>query len=98
MFDWDEKKNKANFDKHKIRFEDAKEVFSGHYPSWTFPDAREDYNEDRFITIGPLSPDVMLVVVHTQRNGKIRIISARKANQRERRKYYEYLEKKTMGD
>lgn len=98
MFDWGEKKNKTNFKKHKIRFEDAKEIFSGPFVPWTFQDMRKDYKEARYITIAPISENAMLVVVHTKRQGKVRIISARKANKRERRKYYEYLEKKTEGN
>ena len=86
-FEWDENKNQANFKKHGIYFEEAVEIFKNNYFTWI--DERKDYKEVREITIGKLHKNILIVMVHTDRFGIIRIISARKANQRERRKYYE---------
>lgn len=98
MFEWDEKKNKANYEKHGISFDEAGEIFTGEEPFLTFPDTRKDYGESRYISIGVLSKNALLVVAHTHREGRIRIISARKANKRERRKYYAYLKETTKSD
>jgi hypothetical protein len=49
---WDKQKNEANFKKHGIHFEEAKEIFSG--PVLTFKDSRADYGEVRKISIGEI--------------------------------------------
>jgi uncharacterized DUF497 family protein len=90
-FEWDPEKSKSNLKKHGISFEEAKEIFLG--PVLTAQDRRKDYGEKRFISIGALSGVVFLVVAHTDRKGKVRIISARKANQTERKFYYEHFKK-----
>lgn len=88
-FEWDEKKNSLNYEKHGLRFEDAEFVFSS--KTISFIDDREDYGEQRFITLGELKNRV-IVVVHTQRNFVTRIISMRKANEREKKIYLKRLE------
>lgn len=92
-FEWDTEKNKTNLSKHGISFEEAVEIFSG--PIFTAEDKRKDYGEKRMISIGVLSGIVVLLVAHVDRKGKTRIISARKANQKEKGLFYEYLKKKT---
>ena len=62
----------------------AADVFAG--PTLTVEDGRQDYGEVRFITIGFLG-DAMVVLVWTPRDDASRIISMRKANERERRLY-----------
>ncbi|MFC1570009.1 BrnT family toxin [bacterium] len=83
-FEWDDKKNQSNFEKHGICFEDVCEVFK--YPRFTILDDRIDYSETRYISIGIIAPDIQVVTVYTERDENIRIISARKANARERKK------------
>jgi len=56
----------------------------------SFKDDREDYGEERFITLGELKSRVV-VVVHTQRDFITRIISMRKANEREKKIYFKRL-------
>ena len=88
-FEWDEAKNQANIRKHGIDFNDVPELFK--HPVITSPDVREDYGEQRWISVGMLRTTV-LVVVHTKRYGDvIRIISARKATRREADKYAEEI-------
>jgi uncharacterized DUF497 family protein len=84
-FSWDDRKNSANFKKHGITFSEAGKVFSG--PVYTYPDDRNDYAEPRRIAVGLM--DVRLVTVVFVERGEelIRIISARKANNLERRLY-----------
>lgn len=86
-FEWGEDKAARNLRKHHIRFEDALPAFRDPF-AIEFEDDRFDYGEPRYILIGMVEPDV-LVVVHTERNDRIRIISARKAEPNERRWYYE---------
>jgi uncharacterized protein len=88
-FEWDADKNRANFAKHGVRFEDAVRVFEGH--TITHADNRFDYGEERYVSIGYVVPGVALVVVHVQRGEGMRIISARPANKRERQEYHEYI-------
>lgn len=92
-FEWDAHKDAANRKKHGLSFDEAKEIFSGPVLTWT--DMRRDYGEPRQISIGELSGAVVIVVAHTPHEGRIRIISARKANQKERKNYHECFKKKT---
>lgn len=62
----------------------AGEVFDG--PTLTVEDDRRNYGEPRYITVGFLD-DAMVVLVWTPRNDRYRIISMRKANERERKHY-----------
>ena len=84
-FGWDEKKNRTNIRDHGIRFEDAQRIFDG--PVLTEIDERYNYDEIREISLGLLEGVVVLMVVHTDRNNITRLISARKATPRERRRY-----------
>ena len=94
QFEWDEAKNEANQIKHDIAFEEAALIFAG--LTLTEPDERRDYGEAREISIGQLAEQVVIVVVHTDRNGVTRLISARTANRTERRRYYDYCKKITQ--
>ena len=93
-FSWDEQKNQVNFKKHGIRFEEAALIFESVH--FTRIDPRDYYDEQdqieiREITIGTPGGGVVLVVCHTDRNSQTRIISARKATSKERRKYDESI-------
>jgi uncharacterized DUF497 family protein len=85
-FEWDEQKAAGNLKNHKVAFEEAATVF-GDALSSTFPDPDHSLEEDRFITIGTSDRGRMLMVSHTDRKGRVRIISARKATRRERKAY-----------
>jgi uncharacterized DUF497 family protein len=87
-FEWDEDKAAGNRKKHKVAFDEAATVF-GDALSSTFPDPDHSMEEDRFITIGTSDRGRVLIVSHTDREGRIRIISARKATRRERKGYEE---------
>ncbi|VAW41009.1 hypothetical protein MNBD_CHLOROFLEXI01-2645 [hydrothermal vent metagenome] len=75
-FAWDNGKRLANLQKHTIDFEDAITIFDGDIV--TVEDARFNYGEQRFITLGLLKGRV-IAVVHTEKSEITRIISARKA-------------------
>lgn len=85
VFEWDEKKRAANIAKHKVDFDWA--VYIWDQPTFDRPDRRWDYGEERFVSYGVVA-DLVLAVVWTQRGGAIRLISARKANEDERKAYH----------
>ena len=87
-FEWDENKNQSNQQKHDISFEEASEIFR--YPMYETADTRRDYGEVRYIGIGRNNQMVVLTVVFTERESRIRIISARRASKNERKLYYGY--------
>lgn len=89
MYEWDEKKSQKNLSERGLDFSDAEKVFSG--PCLTFEDTRFDYGEPRFITFGLLERR-LVVIAHTPRGDNTRIISMRKANDREKKIYQERLE------
>ena len=93
-FEWDDEKNRINEEKHLITFEEASAIFAGDV--LTFIDDRFDYGETRLISFGELyladvEATVVIVVVHTERSGRVRIISARRASRKEREAYYEHV-------
>ncbi len=94
-FDWDPAKNEANLNKHGISFDEARHIFDG--PILTRVDDRQDYGENRHISLGALSTAAVVVVIHTERGDKIRLISARNANHRERKVYYDHLKQAQRG-
>jgi uncharacterized DUF497 family protein len=86
LFEWDEEKERSNLRKHKVDFDEAESVFSDLF-SITISDPTHSTEESRFIDIGISSSNRVLVVIYTERNEKIRIISARKATRAERKRY-----------
>ena len=82
--EFDEAKRQATLEDRGLDMARSDEVFAG--ATLTVEDDRRTYGEDRFITIGFLD-GAMVVVVWTPRGGTHRIISMRKANERERRLY-----------
>ena len=88
-FEWDEEKNAANIRRRRIDFADVSPVFNG--PMLVELDEREDYGEDRWIGIGILRNIVVVVVFTEPQQDTIRIISARKANKYERKRYEQAL-------
>ena len=90
QFEWDSNKNKNNRKKHHIDFEDARDVFNS--PIIIKEDNRKDYGEIREIGIGKLNKNIIVVIIFTIRNNKVRLISARMANKKERKKYHDLTE------
>ena len=85
-FEWDSRKSLSNKKKHGITFETASTVF-GDPLSVTIQDPAHSSGENRFITIGTSMDNRLLVVVHTDRDDTIRIISARRTTRNEKRQY-----------
>ena len=84
MFEWDKNKARQNLAKHGVALADTFAVFEDPR-ALTLEDDEED--EERFVTIGTDCFGRVLVVVYTWRGDKIRLISARKANRSEVKRY-----------
>ena len=87
-FEWDEEKNRENVLKHGLDFADAGEIFDA--PMLTNLDRRKDYGEERWVGVGFLK-NFVVVVVYTESEDVIRVISLRKALKHERTRFEEAL-------
>ena len=87
-FEWDRNKAELNLKKHGISFREAATVF-GDPLAITFDDPDHSDGEYRLITFGLSRFNQTLIVSHTEREGKMRIISARPMKKRERKIYEE---------
>jgi uncharacterized protein len=87
-FEWDDNKNRSNFRKHGVWFEEAQTIWVDS-ESIEYFDPAHGSNEERFIRIGHSTRGHILLVVFCERAGRstIRIISARKATTQEMRHY-----------
>jgi uncharacterized DUF497 family protein len=88
-FEWDPAKAVENLKKHKVPFDYATRVFLDSLRR-DEQDTREDYGEERRITVGYIEQR-LFVVAYTERDGAIRLISARKADAREQHQHSETL-------
>ena len=88
LFEWDNKKNISNKEKHKIGFEEAVLVFDDPFHIELYDNTHSD-KEDRFLAIGTVLNVLIVLVVYTGKNEKVRIISARPATNREKELYYD---------
>ena len=89
LIEWDDEKNEINRRKHGIGFEDARLIFGDEARIEMFDELHSD-EEDRYITIGKVEDVLFVVFTERPEHESIRLISARKANARERRLYYGY--------
>lgn len=85
-FEWDREKARRNVVKHEVSFEEAATVFRDPF-SLTIEDPSHSKYEARFVTVGETVEQRTVVVIHTDREKSVRIISARRATRRERRTY-----------
>jgi uncharacterized protein len=89
-FEWDPRKAEINLRKHGVSFPEAGTVF-GDDLAITVPDPDHSDDEERFITIGWSNRRRLLIVSHTDRDDKIRIIRARELTRSERKVYEEEI-------
>jgi uncharacterized DUF497 family protein len=87
-FEWDPKKATANVQKHDVTFQEAATVF-GDPLAITFEDPDHSTDENRYITFGLSFQKRLIVVSHTERGDRTRIISARLMDRKERKIYEE---------
>ncbi len=85
---WDPRKAALNQQKHGVTFDEACEVFADD-KAVIVPDEEHSWEERRFKMIGHSSQNLLLVIYVAQAENVLRLISAREANKRERRIYYE---------
>jgi uncharacterized protein len=86
-FEWHAAKAEANLRAHGVSFELATRVFKDPFAVELLDD-REDYGEERFVILGMAEGHVLLFVAYTEREGRMRIISARRATQNEQDYYF----------
>jgi len=94
-FEWDENKRRGNLNKHGVDLLEAALIFEGDYTSRV--DDRRDYGEERLISIG-MANGKCFVVVHTQRDERIRLISAWRGGRDERKIYEARFPGRHQGD
>jgi hypothetical protein len=87
-FEWDPKKAATNIRKHDVTFQEAAMVF-GDPLAVTFEDPDHSVNENRQITFGLSLQKRFLIISHTEREGRTRIINARLMDRNERKIYEE---------
>ena len=86
--EWDANKAARNLDKHRVDFAEAATVFDD--PMFiTVVDDQHSADEERYITLGLSAKNQLLLVAHTERASRIRIISARRATRKEELFYAE---------
>ena len=86
-FEWDPAKSDANLRVHGVSFELAETLFADAFAIERLDD-REDYGELRFVIIGMAADQLLLFVAYTEREERIRIISARRPTHREQDDYF----------
>jgi uncharacterized DUF497 family protein len=87
-FEWHKAKAENNLRRHGVSFDLAKTVFKDPF-AIEFLDDREEHGEERFVIIGMSEAKVLLFVAYTEREERIRIISARRATQNEQDDYFQ---------
>ena len=87
-FTWHESKRQVTLQRRGVDFAQAEQVFVG--PTFTFEDDREEYGEQRWVTLGLLN-GIVVVIVHTETVDEIRVISMRKAEKDEQRLFFSNL-------
>ena len=85
-FEWDNRKAAENLRKHGVSFDEARTAFADPL-SLTIPDPEHSEGEYRYLLLGTTTSERLVVVSHTRREQRIRIINARIANRRERKDY-----------
>jgi hypothetical protein len=86
VFEWDEPKAASNLAKHGVAFSYATTVFDDPMGIDAIDD-RQNYGELRFNMIGKSPDNIVLFVTYTERGGRVRIISARRASRQEKKTY-----------
>ncbi len=86
QFEWDPDKARSNILKHGVSFDEASTVFEDAL-SLTVPDPMHSKDEDRFVLTGISHRNRLLIVIHTDRDNRVRIVMARRAARKERIQY-----------
>ena len=92
-FEWNPAKASANVRKHRVSFLEAATVFCDPLAITIF-DPEHSHDEDRYITIGVSPSGRVLMAAHTDRGGRVRIITARELTRKEREAYEDEIQKR----
>ena len=87
-FDWDEGNIEKNWSKHRVSYKECEEIFLK-IPLIISIDKSHSVREIRLRALGTTGADRLLFVIFTIRKNKIRIISARDQNKKERKYFYD---------
>lgn len=88
IFEWNEDKSILNHNKHNVTFEEAISVWNDEFAALFYDDRHSEF-EERFLFIGYSNKNNLLIISFTERDNRIRIISARKATKNERKRHEE---------
>ena len=91
---WDPDKDAANREKHRVGFDEVRQLFEGETDFLEIFDEEHSIVEERFIAIGPIDRGIVLVVWTEPEDEMIRIISARMATPREHELFHCYMEER----
>ncbi|MEK7250373.1 MAG: BrnT family toxin [Bacteroidota bacterium] len=91
-FEWDSGNRDKNWRRHRVKWSECEEVFFN-MPLLLLPDIEHSLTEERDYAFGKTNNNRLLVVVFTVRDSRIRVISARDMNKKEKRFYYEKTQK-----
>ena len=92
-FEWDSEKDAINIRKHGFSFSEILEVYDDPYMLTMYDTIHSTLEEDRYFCVGCIRGIVLIATCHTERNGRIRLISARKAEKKLEDLYNEWLSK-----
>ena len=90
-FEWDSAKDELNIKNHGFSFSEILEVFDDPYLLTKYDDTHSSVNEERYFSVGNIRGIVIIAVSHTEKSGKTRIISARKAEPKLQEVYNAYI-------
>jgi len=90
-FEWDDANREKNWKTHRVAWGECEEVFFN-FPLYVLPDIRHSVREHRYFAFGRTNMDRLLLIVFTIRTRRIRVVSARDMNKRERKFYHEKAE------
>lgn len=90
-FEWDSAKDKLNVKNHGLSFSEVLGVFDDPYLLTRFDSKHSSLEEERYISVGSIQGILVVVVSHTERNGRTRIISARRAEPKLKGAYENYV-------
>lgn len=92
-FEWDSDKDAINRSKHGFSFSEILEVYDDPYMLTMYDSEHSTLEEDRYFCVGSIRGIVLIATSHTERNGRIRLISARKAEKKLENLYNEWIKK-----
>lgn len=92
-FEWDSEKDAINRNKHGFSFSEILEVYEDPYLLTMYDSEHSSLDEDRFFCVGSIRGIVQIATCHTERNGRIRLISARKAEKKLEDLYNEWFKR-----